>query len=42
VSLHMMWDGGWQVHDCNPEWFGNTELGPHCPLTASADAATAH
>jgi YjbE family integral membrane protein len=42
VSLHMMWDGGWQVHDCNPAWFGNTELGPHCPLAASADAATAH
>ncbi|HEX5005538.1 MAG TPA: TerC family protein [Hyphomonadaceae bacterium] len=32
VSLHMMWDGGLQIYDCNPAWFGDgTELGPHCP-----------
>ena len=32
VSLHMMWDGGWQIHDCNPAWFGQTEFGPHCKI----------
>jgi YjbE family integral membrane protein len=30
VSLHMMWDGGRQIYDCNPGWFGRTELGPEC------------
>ncbi len=32
VAGHMMWDGGRQVYDCNPTWFGaETSLGPHCP-----------
>jgi YjbE family integral membrane protein len=45
VSLHMMWDGGWQIYDCNPAWFGNTEIGPHCTMasmTAGAEAAAPH
>ena len=34
-------DVGWrlQVYDCNPTWFGQTEIGPHCPITASVPAA---
>jgi len=39
VSLHMMWDGGWQVYDCNPAWFGQTEIGPHCPINPTVPAA---
>jgi YjbE family integral membrane protein len=40
VALKMMWDGGLQVYDCNPAWFGaGTELGPHCPISASAAPA---
>ncbi|HOZ27141.1 MAG TPA: TerC family protein [Hyphomonadaceae bacterium] len=39
VSLHMLWDGGWQVYDCNPAWFGQTEIGPHCPINPTAPAA---
>jgi YjbE family integral membrane protein len=39
VSLHMMWDGGWQVYDCNPTWFGQTEIGPHCPINPTVPAA---
>ena len=39
VSLHMMWDGGWQVHDCNPAWFGQTEIGPHCRVNPTVPAA---
>jgi YjbE family integral membrane protein len=31
VALHMMWDGGWQVYDCNPAWFGNSD-GSHCKV----------
>jgi YjbE family integral membrane protein len=32
VSLQMMWEGGLQIYDCNPSWFGaGPELGPHCP-----------
>ena len=41
VSLHMMWDGGWQIHDCNPSWFGGTELGGHCTIHTPAASATA-
>jgi YjbE family integral membrane protein len=32
VAGHMMWDGGKQIYDCNPGWFGGTEFGPACPL----------
>ena len=41
VALHMMWDGGWQIYDCNPTWFGQTEIGPHCPVqpTLPSEAA---
>jgi len=39
VSLHMLWDGGWQVYDCNPTWFGQTEIGPHCPINPTVPAA---
>ena len=39
VSLHMLWDGGWQVNDCNPTWFGQTEIGPHCPINPTVPAA---
>lgn len=39
VSLHMLWDGGWQVYDCNPAWFGQTEIGPHCPINPTVPAA---
>ncbi len=44
VAIHMMWDGGWQIYDCNPTWFGQTDIGPHCPIDASVpgEAATAH
>jgi YjbE family integral membrane protein len=32
VSLQMMWEGGLQIYDCNPAWFGGgPEPGPHCP-----------
>jgi YjbE family integral membrane protein len=41
VSLHMMWDGGMQIYDCNPAWFGQTELGAHCPI-APESGATSH
>ncbi len=39
VSLHMMWDGAWQIHDCNPAWFGGTELGGHCRIDPPAAAS---
>lgn len=39
VSLHMMWDGGWQVYDCNPTWFGQTAIGPHCPIAPTIPGA---
>jgi len=39
VSLHMIWDGAWQVHDCNPTWFGQTEIGPHCTVNPNATGA---
>jgi YjbE family integral membrane protein len=39
VALHMMWDGAWQIHDCNPSWFGQTEIGPHCKVETVAAAA---
>ncbi len=43
VAVHMMWDGGWQVYDCNPTWFGLTEIGPHCPVNpAVPDALAPH
>ena len=43
VSLHMMWDGGLQIYDCNPAWFdAGTEPGPHCPLSSAAAAAAPH
>jgi YjbE family integral membrane protein len=33
VALHMMWNGGWQVYECNPSWFGmGTEMHIGCPL----------
>ncbi|MDP3492006.1 MAG: TerC family protein [Hyphomonadaceae bacterium] len=41
VSVHMMWDGGLQVYDCNPTWFGQTEIGPHCPASLAGPAAVA-
>jgi YjbE family integral membrane protein len=33
VALKMMWDGGLQVYDCRPTWFGReaSDIGPHCP-----------
>jgi YjbE family integral membrane protein len=30
VAVHMMWDGGRQIYDCNPGWFGRAELSPEC------------
>ncbi len=39
VSLHMMYDGALQVRDCNPTWFGGTEIGEHCPLGQPPAAA---
>jgi YjbE family integral membrane protein len=36
VAGHMMWDGGRQIYDCNPGWFGRTELGPECKFVHSA------
>jgi len=40
VSVQMVWEGGLQIYDCNPAWFGlETELGPHCPF-APKDAST--
>jgi YjbE family integral membrane protein len=39
VSLQMMWEGGVQIYDCNPGWFGETEIGPHCPLAPETAAA---
>jgi YjbE family integral membrane protein len=42
VSLHMMWDGGRQIYDCNPGWFGGTELGAECPFAPPEEGATAH
>ena len=33
VALKMMWDGGVNIRDCNPAWFGmGTEIGVGCPL----------
>jgi YjbE family integral membrane protein len=33
VALKMMWDGGLNVRDCNPSWFGlGTEMTTACPL----------
>jgi YjbE family integral membrane protein len=33
VAGKMMYDGGVQVYDCRPAWFGReaTDFGPHCP-----------
>jgi YjbE family integral membrane protein len=43
VALQMMWEGGLQVYDCNPAWFGSgTELGPHCPFARADTPAPAH
>jgi YjbE family integral membrane protein len=42
VALHMMWDGAWQIHDCNPAWFGQAEIGPHCKINPAAAAAAGH
>lgn len=39
VALHMMWDGAWQIYDCNPTWFGQTELGAHCKINPTVPAA---
>lgn len=41
VSLHMLYDGGMQIYDCNPGWRGETVLGPHCPAAIPVDAAAA-
>jgi YjbE family integral membrane protein len=41
VSLHMLYDGGMQIYDCNPSWRGETVLGPHCPAITATDAAGA-
>jgi YjbE family integral membrane protein len=41
VALHMMYDGAVQVMDCNPAWFGATEIGPHCPSAAPVAGASA-
>ena len=33
VAIKMMWDGGQQVRECNPSWFGaGTEMTAGCPL----------
>jgi predicted tellurium resistance membrane protein TerC len=33
VAIKMMWDGGLQVRECNPSWFGaGTEMTTACPL----------
>src|SRR5262245_22312205 len=43
VSLQMMWEGGIQIYDCNPDWFGaGTQMGPHCPFAPGGPAALAH
>ena len=35
VAIKMMWDGGLNIRDCNPTWFGmGTEIGVGCPLHA--------
>ncbi len=41
VAVHMIWDGGLQVYECNPTLFGQTEIGPHCPINAAVPAAIA-
>ncbi|MEQ1609229.1 MAG: TerC family protein [Hyphomonadaceae bacterium] len=41
VAVHMMWDGGLQVYECNPTLFGQTEIAPHCPINAAVPAAIA-
>jgi YjbE family integral membrane protein len=38
VSLHMMWDGSLQIYDCNPTWFGQTQMGPHCTINPASSA----
>ena len=38
VSLHMMWDGGLQVYDCNPTWFGQTRWARTVRSTAPSSA----
>lgn len=42
VALHMMYDGAVQVIDCNPTWFGATDVGPHCPSATPPPGATPH
>lgn len=43
VALHMIWDGGLNIRDCNPTWFGlGTELGAHCPMAQAAAASAGH
>ncbi len=43
VSLQMMWEGGRQIYDCNPTWFGaGTEVGPHCPFHPEGALAAPH
>jgi YjbE family integral membrane protein len=33
VAIKMMWDGGMNIRDCNPAWFGlGTEITAACPL----------
>jgi YjbE family integral membrane protein len=43
VALHMIYEGWLQVQDCNPAWFGATEMGEHCPFAPKPEGAvTAH
>jgi YjbE family integral membrane protein len=39
VSVRMMWEGGLEVYDCNPAWFGQTEMGPHCRIAPEVPPA---
>lgn len=39
VAFRMIWEGGWQVADCNPGWFGLAQTGAHCPVHPVAGAA---
>ncbi len=39
VAVKMILDGWVQVQDCNPSWFGGTELGVHCPFAEKPEGA---
>ena len=42
VAVHMMYDGALQVRDCNPSWFGQSEMGEHCPMGHAPGGAVTH